>query len=316
MRYDELLVESKYSLHVKLIERIFATELLGELNARLDQLHKEIAKNPDRFASNALWPSDIQNVYAISSPFSGVRNSVPKAIERAIINDQIISAFNVTGAVIMSIDRNLKRNSAGYSREGTVNFITYNRYDVDTLEWIMGSFYLAKIRRFLSGDDVTKWVEDFRSGLNTMMRKLQTSTEYGLFCSLFLHELTHASQASKRNGRIKQSDAKNAFGEKLIDYFRDKISKGILDYDYFSSYGEIDAHANQTASEIIRRFPNVSQLKDITSLISHPIYDRFKAGPIDKNNKKHAIVYQRVWRRFVKHIVLNIQHYIESTRPR
>lgn len=178
MRYDELLVESKYSLHIKLIERIFATELLGELNARLDQLHKEIAKNPDRFALNALWPSDIQNVYAIFSPFSGFRNSVPKAIERAIINDQIISAFNVTGAVIISIDRNLKRNSAGYSREGT------------------------------------------------------------------------------------------------------------------------------------------SQLKDITSLISHPIYDRFKAGPIDKNDKKHAIVYQRVWRRFVKHIVLNIQHYIESDRPR
>jgi hypothetical protein len=309
MRYKEIITESVYSHNIVLIEKLLYDELTTVFEGRLKSLVMEANATPELFFKEYFWPDTEDDAFRNTSILKYFRNFTNIVWPRVITDQQVIQAFQIKGRVVCGMSDKFKPGEAGYENANGVHNIGFSMSDAKLIELKVREYLFNNLQPIDINTSLNDWFIKSQRVVTAMIKALTEWPKVRMLNNALLHELVHASQSSKRKNGMTSSDTINAFGNKYDDYF-DKIKAGIFDKDYYGSYHEIDSYANQIVALLIQKHPNVSDLKTAMSSLSKIEYDNYH----NKRDvsKKEAAIHEKIWRRFVKRVVQNIQKYIES----
>ena len=297
------LVETTNGHLIKEMQNAFCDQFIENVKTQLNKLESEINENP-RFLRTTQWPESYDDVETGGTLLDPFKYTIFNALN-GLKNHSLLVKFGIT--VPLSFNpRKLKTGSAAIDTSSKNLFIVYypeHSFDVFVFNFINKLVTLKKPTKAT----FKKWARQVLEFANEISLEMVSDPTFKKFMVSMLHELTHASQASKN--KVGALAGVNAFGNKLIDVYSNKIAKGILDRDYYAMFDEIDAYANGLSAELIQQADNKPiDLPSIEKAIKHPVYDLF--GKISREPETDA-AFKKVWSKFVRRVVQNINKYNE-----
>lgn len=305
------LSETNYSTNFFWLKQYFISKIHENFNYSLDRLIRDLKYRPEIVRSYK-WQKTADDMFSPNSMLHYFSNAITTSIGELGFTKSL-QKFNISGYAQVQIspsstvprdsyalDDNKGRPKILYSFENLIDF----QNDAKT-------FLFPRIKRITAKTNLEKWKQSVKVTINQLAEYLASKENINKFCSALIHEFTHLSQSSKVNTtNFDAFTQKNVFGNRLDTYYFTKIAKGIFDKDYYGSFNEIDAYANEVATNIIQKSNGKINIPQITNLISHPAYNIFKQ--IAKENDPESALYEKAWRRFVKRVVTNLQHHNAS----
>lgn len=300
------LVETTNGYLIKDLQNAFCDGFIENVKTQLNKLEVEIDKNP-RFLRSMHWPESYADASEGGTLLDPFKYTIFNALD-GLTKQTLLDKFGITGQLSFH-PRDMEFG------EAAIEVSSQNRFRVYYPERIFGVFNFNFINKLVTLKKPTKatfkkWAKQVLDVAFDISLDIKSDSTFKKFMVNMVHELTHASQASKN--KVGALAGVNAFGNKLIDVYSNKIAKGIFDRDYYAMFDEIDAYANGLSAELIQQADNkLIDLPSIEKSIKHPVYDLF--GKISREPEKNA-AFKKVWTKFVRRVVQNINNYNEMLK--